>query len=155
MILSNMQKTLQVVHEEKLLALNQESEEYGLTLTREDAAAIIEARAYTLRLYDRIDMGVSVAEKIIYKFCQSQHIDQDDYGDIISEIQDIFYYMKNETEDAVSDDKLIDILWKFYEKACRGSIDAVRTRADVLCQRYRRIAAIREMRKNRDDHSSQ
>lgn len=153
LILSNMQKSLQAVHQEKLLALNRESEEYGLALTKEDTRGIIESRAHALKQYDRIDMGVSVAEKIIRKFCKSQYINQDDYGDTISEIQDIFYCLKNETEDAVPDDKLVDILWRFYEKVCRGSIEGVRTKADVFGQRFRIIATMREMRKNRDGHS--
>lgn len=149
-----MQRSLEVVHQEKLLALNQESKEYGLVLTKEDAEDIIEARVYALKQYDRIDMGVSVAEKIIRKFCKSRYINQDEYVDTIAEIQDIFYCLKNETEDGIPDDKLIGILWKIYEKICGGSLDALRTKADVFGQRYRYIATMREMRKNKNDHSN-
>ncbi len=155
LILSGMQNTLQTVYEQKLLALNRESAEYGLILTKKDAEEIIEARIHALKLCDRIDMGISVTEKIIRKFCQSGYISQDDYVEIISEIQNIFYCLKNETEDTVPDDKLIDIMWNIYERLCRGSIEGLRTKADTFAQRYRYVAAVRESRKDRKDYLQQ
>ena len=65
---------------------------------------------------------MDVTKKIINKIYISQYTDKDDYVEIINDLQDIFYYLKNETLDKISDNEIIDIIGEFYEETS-GRID--------------------------------
>ncbi len=48
--------------------------------------------------------------KIIYEFCDSDFIDQNNYVDTIIRLQEIFYLFKNEMQDEITDDELLHIM---------------------------------------------
>jgi len=119
-----------------VLACNEESKKYGLTLSVADAQAVIEARNQSISHNGRVELGIEAVKKMIAVFCQSPYINQDDYAETINELVDIFYSMKNETEDRIGDDELISIMYKCYNGSCKGSLDLLRNREMAIFAKY-------------------
>lgn len=135
-ILSSIQNKSIVVAKNELLKINDESSSYGLILTPEDVEEIIKSRGYSLKIYGRIDLNMDVTKKLINKIYTSQYTDKDDYVEIINDLQDIFYYLKNETLDEISDNEIIDIIAEFYEKTS-GRIDNIQNLTEKFALEYK------------------
>ncbi|MVB10911.1 hypothetical protein CAFE_16120 [Caprobacter fermentans] len=112
----------------ELLALNEETQEYGLELTQEDALALAETRRIALEASGRVEFGTPVIEKIIRTFSRSRYLYQYDYAPVLHELLEAFFQLKNETEDRFSDDDLIDFLFDCFEYRYRGSLEMFRGR---------------------------
>ena len=123
----------------EILMLNEQTKPYSLTLTKKDIFQIIEARNQTLKGYGRIELGTDTINKLIKNFYTSPYIEQDAYMATIMDLQEVFYYMKNETEDQISDDELIDILKDFFENYCKGSLELLQGREIEVFARNQRI----------------
>lgn len=123
-ILSSLQNQDIAIAKNEILKINEESSAYGLILTPNDVEDIIKSRGYTLKTYGRIDLNMDVTKKLINKIYKSQYTDKDDYVETINDLQDIFYYLKNETLDKISDDEIIDLISEFYEETS-GRIDNI------------------------------
>lgn len=113
---------------DEILRTNEVSQKYGLTLSAAEAREIVEARGHVLQSYGRVELDMGVTRKLIGSFCTSPFINQEDYPSTLKELQEIFYYMKNETEDRLGDDELIGILKDFFENDCGGSIELLQGR---------------------------
>lgn len=107
----------------EILELNELSREYGLVLSAEEAMVLSETRGKALADNERIEIGVGAIAKIIKRFSTSRYVNENDYAWILNELTEIFYYIKTETNDTVSDDALVDELFKSFELNCRGSMD--------------------------------
>ena len=135
-ILSSIQDKSIIVAKNDLLKINDESSAYGLILTPQDVEEIIKSRGYSLKNYGRIDLNMDVTKKLINKIYTSQYTDKDDYVEIINDLQDIFYYLKNETLDEISDTEIIDIIVEFYEKTS-GRIDNIQNLTEKFALEYK------------------
>lgn len=123
----------------ELLQTNKESARYGLVLTSAGALALISERNQVLKNVGRIELESSLTQKIIHHFCDSAFIQQDDYVATLIELQEVFYEMKNETEDSISDDELLIFLKDFYEKKCDGDLEYLKGKyLDELVRTTRR-----------------
>ncbi len=109
--------------EENLLAQNAELSAHGLTLSREQAAAIAESRRHALEANGRVEFAAGIPEKIVRAFCDSPYVDNATFADTVAELLDLFYTYKNETLDRIGDDDLIAYMKKYYNGVCRGSLD--------------------------------
>lgn len=114
--------TTQAVSRE-ILALNEISREYGLVLSAEDALVLSETRGRALADNERVEIGVGAIAEIIKRFSKSRYVNEEDYAWILNEVTEIFYYIKTETNDKISDKALLDELFKSFELNCRGSMD--------------------------------
>ena len=110
---------------EEILALNEVTKEYGITLTPEEAKELSEIREKALAENERIEIGVGAMEGIIKRFSRSSYITKENYAYILSEIAEVFYYIKTETDDKISDNALLDELFVRFEQRCRGSVDTL------------------------------
>ncbi len=106
-----------------ILALNETSWQHGLTLTEEQARDLSETRNKALKENDRIEFGSEVLRKIVERFCVSRYLDSGNYADVLNEITYYFYYIKAETDDRISDDDLVEEMFKRFELFARGDID--------------------------------
>lgn len=109
--------------EENLLALNGELAGHALTLSREQAAAIAEARRHALAANGRAEFRGGIPEKIVRAFADSPYVDAATFAETVAELLDLFYTYKNETLDRIGDDDLIAYMKKYYNGVCRGSLD--------------------------------
>jgi hypothetical protein len=117
----------------KILTCNQKTEQFGLVLSQEEANALLINRKNSLSDNLRIEFGESILPKIINVFCNSQYINQDSYAEILSELQEIFYLFKNEAQDELTDDELLDFMKKQYEEICFGDLEYLR---NTCLERY-------------------
>ncbi|MDD3270214.1 MAG: DUF6323 family protein [Syntrophomonadaceae bacterium] len=122
----------------EVLACNLESQKYGLVLSTAQAQELIETRNRAITGHGRVELSIEVLKKIITVFCTSSNISSADYAETLNELVDIFYYMKNETEDNMGDDELIDLMKEFFDTSCRGSVELLKNRELALfAQKYR------------------
>ena len=135
-ILSSLNSNLEVIQEQELLDLNENSSAYGLTLNKEDIKEIINSRNNTLKSYGRIELDINVTKIIIENLYKSQYTDRDDYVELINDLQEVFYYLKNETLDQISDIEIIEIIDEFYNNSS-GRIDIVQEKCEEFAKSYR------------------
>ena len=113
---------------EQIVELNEKSRQYGLLLSPTDAIQLVETRSRALLENGRIEIGGETLIKIIDAFYDSSFIMQDDYSDTLNELLEIFYYVKNETLELISDDELIEHMKNYFENRCKGSLDLLKDR---------------------------
>jgi hypothetical protein len=124
--------------ERELRACNEMSVLYGLFLSEEQIRGLVERRFGALRDNGRIEFGEGVLPKLVYAFCDSPYITQENYGETLLELQDAFYFFKNESVDRLSDDELIGYMKSTFDGRAEGSMDYLAgTSLEELC-RYAR-----------------
>ena len=107
----------------KILETNQETEQYGLVLSEEDAKSLVAWRAKSLKEQKRVEFSGGITEKLIREFCDSEYIGQEEYVEIIARLQDIFYLYKNEMMDEITDDELLHVMKELFEMVCFGDLE--------------------------------
>lgn len=111
---------------QEVLNCNDKSEEFGLALTKEDAEMLVQCRKTSLKEQRRVEFGGGILKELIDVFCDSQFLEQDSYAETLSELQDIFYLYKNESEDNLTDDELLTAMRELFEDICFGDIAYLR-----------------------------
>lgn len=130
-----MAKQTQITH---VLETNQYTQKYGLSLSAEDAQLMAEERLCSLQRERRIEFGAGILPKIIYAFCDSSYLMQDNYRDSLLRLQDIFYLYKNEMMDEITDDELLEFMREQFETVCFGDFDYLEgTCMDIFAQAVR------------------
>lgn len=116
----------------EILKTNKESRKYGLALSPAEAYELIEARNRSIQNHGRVELGIEAVKKIITAFCNSPFISPEDYALTLNELIEIFYYMKNQTDDKIGDDELISIMQEFFNTSCHGSLELLKNRELAL-----------------------
>lgn len=106
-----------------IIETNRETARFGLELSEQDAKLILQERNRTLREQRRVEFGEGVLSRIIYEFCDSAYIDQDNYVETIIRLQEIFYLYKNEMLDEITDDELLHFMKEQFESICFGDLE--------------------------------
>jgi len=104
-------------------ACNELSSRFGLALTGEQMLRLTEQRFQALKFTGRIEFGEGVLKKLVTVFCDSLYITQQNYEETLGELQDIFYYFKNESGDTLSDDELIEAMKSVFDGKAQGSLE--------------------------------
>lgn len=107
----------------KVIETNQAAQKYGLVLSQQDAELILEEKNNALREQKRVEFGEGITPKIIYEFCDSDFIDQNNYVETIIRLQEIFYLYKNEMNGEITDDELLHLMKEQFELMCYGDLD--------------------------------
>ena len=108
---------------------------YGLTLTEADITELVELRGQALQNTGRVEFGGGILPKLIRAFCKSSYVDAYNYATTLAELQDAFYYFKNESEDRFSDDELIEFMEKVFNGQAHGSAEVLTTISlEELCR---------------------
>ena len=82
-----------------------------------------------------MEFGGGILPKLIRAFCDSPYIDRQNYAATLGELQDAFYYFKNESEDRFSDDELITFMAKVFNGQAHGSAEVLATISlEELCR---------------------
>lgn len=119
----------------KVLECNKKTEQFGLVLSQEEANSLLLCRKTALGENQRVEFGEGILPKLILLFCDSQYINQDNYAEVLSELQDIFYTNKNETQDELTDDELLEFMRKQFDEICFGDLEYLRS---TCMERYSR-----------------
>ena len=77
--------------------------------------------------------------KLITAFCDSPYMNKQNYSETLERLLEIFYYYKNETDERLSDNELIDYMKTFFNGSCEGSLELLESREmDSLARALRR-----------------
>lgn len=102
---------------------NEYTNQFGLCLTDEDIGELLIRRRECLSEQQRVEFGTGILDKIIFAFCDSDYIYQENYLETIITLQNIFYLYKNESMDELTDDELISVMRNAFEGECQGSLE--------------------------------
>ena len=111
---------------EEIYACNSLTVQYGLKLSHPQIITLMKRRFEALNATGRMEVGEGILKKLVVAFCDSPNISQEDYADTLAELQDMFYYFKNESLDSISDDELIELMKTSFDGECEGSLDYLR-----------------------------
>lgn len=120
-----------------LLRLNAELERKGLALTAEEARDVAMTRHKSLCDNSRVELGLGAAEKLILKFSGSCYAKRESWSELLNLVLEIFYFVKTETRDGVSDAFLIDFMFDSFEEN-GGSPELLAERCEELISKYNR-----------------
>lgn len=110
---------------EEIRRCNDLNQIYGLTLTESDITELVELRGNALRSTGRVEFSGGILPKLIRAFCKSPYVDPYNYATTLGELQDAFYYFKNESEDRFSDDELIEFMANIFNGQAHGSTEVL------------------------------
>jgi len=108
---------------EKVLQSNSYTRQFGLQLSEHEVLELLQDRKCSLQEQERVEFGEGILQKIIFAFCDSPYIYQDNYVDMIAQLQNIFYLYKNESMDELTDDELLSYMKEKFENECQGSVE--------------------------------
>ena len=104
----------------QLMALNEEISEHGIVLSEADCKDIAEFRHDALMESDRVEVGLGIAGRIVREFAESGYVDQKNFRQVVEDLLECFYTLKNETEDKATDDQVMEFLHYLFEVAVGG-----------------------------------
>ena len=109
----------------KILVYNilQGEDENGIVLSEKDITMLVESRSHALRTTGRIEFGGGSLTELAKAFCTSTYIQKTDFAEVLSELLEIFYAYKNETDFKISDGELIEAMKISFDGSCRGSTE--------------------------------
>lgn len=110
---------------DEIRCCNAESRRYGLVLNEAEITELVELRGQALRNTGRVEFGGGILPKLIRAFCASPYIEPYDYAATLGDLQDAFYYFKNESEERFSDDELIEFMQKVFDGQAYGSTEVL------------------------------
>lgn len=96
---------------------------YGLTLTEADITELVQLRGQALKNTGRVEFGGGILPKLVRAFCKSPYVDSGNYAAVLGDLQDAFYYFKNESQDRFSDDDLIEFMEMVFNGRAEGSTE--------------------------------
>jgi len=102
---------------------NEKTQVYGLALTEENITELVELRGQALKNTGRVEFGGGILPKLMEAFCKSPYVDASNFVAVLADLQDAFYYFKNESEDRFSDDDLIEFMEKVFNGEAHGSTE--------------------------------
>lgn len=122
---------------EEILMLNENIKDLELRLTRYQIKNILNTRDKTLQNYGRVELGIQVTKIIIDCFMDSNFITKENYIDTLNELHEIFYYLKNETEEGIGDYNLINLMKEYFENYCEGSLELLKSKLESFAREFR------------------
>lgn len=150
-LLSSMDSPMRKKFMIELLETNQKTKQYGLALTPTEINSMMAVRNQALHNYGRVELGIEVTKQLIDVFCTSAYINNDNYASTLNELHEIFYYLKNETEDKIGDFKLIEIMKDYFDNVCGGSLELLKSKLERFAENFRSDAQLRESLLERDE----
>lgn len=112
---------------EEIRCCNALNQIYGLVLTEGDITELVELRGQALRSTGRVEFGAGILPKLMRAFCKSPYVDRCNYAATLGDLQEAFYYFKNESEDRFSDEELIDFMETVFNGQAHGSAEVLTT----------------------------
>lgn len=101
------------------------TDDYALILTDNDIRAVAASHADTLEKTGRIEIMSGLVAKITEAFSTSPYFTQNNFADGLCRLIDAFYQTKNDCDDMISDDDLIEIMVTNFNEVYGGDIDAL------------------------------
>ena len=101
--------------------LNEKTAPFGLSLSPAQIAVLQKQEDQALSRTGRVCFGKSILPRLAAAFAGSPHIQACDWADTLGELTELFYALKRETEDSLSDDELIERIVRTFDGPAQGS----------------------------------
>lgn len=101
--------------------LNETTAPFGLILSPAQIAALQKQEGQALSRTGRVCFGKSILPRLAAAFAGSPHIQARDWADTLGELTELFYALKRETQDSLSDDELIERMVRTFNGPAQGS----------------------------------
>lgn len=108
-----------------LEAINRRTASFGLALTPAQAAALQRREQHALAQTGRVAFGGSALPRLAEAFSDSPFIQRDAWSETLGELTQLFYALKNETADALSDDELAARMAQAFNGPAQGDLTAM------------------------------
>ena len=103
-------------------ALSETGAPFGLTLSPAQTAALQKTEEQSLERTGRVCFGASILPRLAAAFAGSPHIQVGDWADTLGDMTELFYALKSETEDRLSDDELIARMVRAFDGPAQGAL---------------------------------
>lgn len=123
--------------EQALVNCSAELEKHGLSLSKSDIAEITSANISALKKTGRLELGEGIAPELARVFCSSPFINDKNFTETLCELTYLFYEFKNESDDMLSDNEMLDLMKCAFDGVCGGSTHALAS--DVIPELTRRM----------------
>jgi hypothetical protein len=135
----------------QILELNEKTKEYRLILTPDEVRQMMNTRNQVLNNYGRVELSIEVTKEIIELFSASPYINEDDYLFTLNELHEIFYYIKNETEEKIGDCRMIEMMRELFDGDCGGSLNLLKSKLEEYAEVFRSEIQLYEALEGEDD----
>lgn len=115
----------------QIIQTNQTAQTYGLMLSEADATMLAKENQEQLFQTNRIEFGESITPQLIRTFVHSTYLTQANYAETIAELLELFYAVKEECGDAMTDQEVLDILLQLFETTCGGSVSLLQNSREL------------------------
>ncbi|MBA4688333.1 MAG: hypothetical protein H2184_14355 [Candidatus Galacturonibacter soehngenii] len=123
---------------EQIIKCNDVTQKFGLRLSNKEGLELLKNKNDILKTQERIEFGEGILTKIIFTFCDSPFIYQDNYVEMIEGLTEIFYLYKNESMDELTDDELLAYMKSCFDGKCQGDLDYLEgTCLEAFCREIR------------------
>lgn len=102
---------------------NDLSARFGLILSEPQMLALAQRRQKALLDTGRVELGEGILPRLIETFCDSPYLCQANYEETLGDLQELFYYFKNESRDQLSDDELIAGMKRLFDGPAQGATE--------------------------------
>ena len=106
-----------------LARCNALTERYGLALTGAQMERLAVRRSRALRETGRVEFGPGILPKLVLAFRDSPYLEQYCYEETLTDLQDLFYQLKNQCGERLTDDELIGAMKLLYDGPAGGDQD--------------------------------
>lgn len=121
--------------EQALTRANEKTGDTGLMLSQEQIHSLTLAHLEALQSTGRVETGEGALPKLMEAFCDSPFLTRENYAQTLAELQDAFYYFKNESEDRIADDELVELMRDVFNGRAQGSMEyLIGTSLEELCR---------------------
>lgn len=97
---------------------------YGKRLAPADVARLYRAREGMLRASERIELGEGALPLLVWALCDSPHIAADEFADVLEQMLALFYELKNDCGDELTDEELAQAMASWFDE-CEGDMTGV------------------------------
>lgn len=103
-------------------ALNEIGAPFGLSVSPSQAALLRRQEETALAHIGRICFGESILPQLAAAFAASPYIQRADWADTLGDMTGLFYTLKSETKDRLSDEELIARMSRTFNGPARGDL---------------------------------
>lgn len=132
--------------------LNDDLRTHDLVLSVKDAKDIINTRNNALKAQGRIELNLDVMKSIIKELGKSSYVNQDNLVETISDMYEVFHYVKNSTSDFLCDDEILKTIMFFYNTVYGGSMELIKGKGiEKIIDNFRNGKDIDDIKKEEEN----
>lgn len=74
-------------------------------------------------------------KKLLFEFCDSPYLEQEQLAETLAALQEIFYLYKNESLEELTDEELLSYMKEKFDGECRGDLElSIRNGTGRICK---------------------